>query len=55
VIKSKTMRWEGHVASMRDRRGAQMVLVERQNRKRPLERSRYRGEDNIKMDHEEER
>ena len=43
------MRWAGHVARMRDRRGAYRVLVGKPERKRPLGRPRRRWEDNIKM------
>jgi len=46
ITKSRRMRWAGHVACMRDRRGACRVLVG----KRPLARPRHRWEDNIKMD-----
>ena len=44
------MRWEGHVAGMRERRGAYRVLVAKHEGKRPLGRRRRRWEDNIKMD-----
>ena len=40
VIKSRRMRWAGHVARIRDRRGAYVVLVERSEGKRSLERPR---------------
>jgi hypothetical protein len=50
VIKSKRLRWAGHVARMGERRGAYRVLVEKPEGTRPLGRSRRRGEDNIKMD-----
>ena len=49
VIKSR-MRWAGHVAHMRDRRGLYMVLVGKPEGKRPFGRSRHRWEDNIKTD-----
>jgi hypothetical protein len=48
VIKSKRMRWVGHVARMG--RGAYRVLVGRLEGKRPLGRPRSMWEDNIKMD-----
>jgi hypothetical protein len=38
---------------MADRRGANRVLVGRLDGKRPLERTRRRCEDDIKMDHQE--
>jgi hypothetical protein len=50
VIKSRRMRWAGHVARMGEGRGAYRVLVGRPEGKRPLERPRRRWEDNIKMD-----
>jgi hypothetical protein len=50
VIKSRRMRWAGHVACMGEGRGAYRVLVERPKGKRPLGRPRCRWEDNIKMD-----
>jgi hypothetical protein len=50
VIKSRRLRWAGHVARMGERRGAYRVLVERPEKRRPLVRSRRRREDNIKMD-----
>jgi hypothetical protein len=53
VIKSRRMRWVGHVACMGDRRGAYMGLVWRLQGKRPLEKPRHRWEDNIKMDIQE--
>jgi hypothetical protein len=53
VIKSIRMRWTGHVVSMGERRGVYRVLVGKPERKRPLERSRRRWEDNIKMNLQE--
>jgi hypothetical protein len=50
VIKSKGMRWAGHVARMGEGRGVTRVLVGRPKGKRPLGRPRRRWEDNIKMD-----
>jgi hypothetical protein len=50
VIKSRRMRWEGHVARMGEWRGIYRVLVGRAEGKRPLGRPRRRWEDNIKMD-----
>jgi len=38
VIKSRIMRWAGHVAHMGDRRGAYSILVGRPDRKRLLGR-----------------
>ena len=53
VIKSRRMRWAGHVARMGERRGVYSVLVGRPGRKRLLGRPRRRWEDNIKMDFQE--
>jgi hypothetical protein len=50
VIKSRRMRWAGHVVCMGEGRGAYRVLVGRPEGKRPLGRPRHRWEDNIKMD-----
>jgi hypothetical protein len=50
VIKSRRMRWAGHVARMGEGRGAYRVLVGGPEGKRPLGRPRCRWEDNIKMD-----
>jgi len=50
VIKSRRMRWAGHVALMGERRGLYRDLVGKPEGKRPLERLRRRWEDNIKMD-----
>ena len=53
VIKSRRMRWAGHVARMGERRGIYRVLVGNSEGKRPLGRHRRRWEDNIKMDLQE--
>jgi hypothetical protein len=49
-IKSRRIRWAGHVAHMGDGRGAYRVLVGRPEGKTPLGRPRHMWEDNIKMD-----
>jgi hypothetical protein len=49
MIKSRRMRWVGHVACMGKERGVYRVLVGKPDRKRPLGRSMCRLEDNIKM------
>jgi hypothetical protein len=49
VIKSRRLRWAGHVAHIGERRGAYRVLVGKPEGRRPLERPRRRWEDNIKM------
>ncbi|KAJ4445918.1 hypothetical protein ANN_12604 [Periplaneta americana] len=48
-IKSRRLRWAGHVARMGESRNAYSVLVGRPEGKRPLWRPRRRWEDNIKM------
>jgi hypothetical protein len=48
-IKSKSMRWAGHVARM-GRTRVYRVLVGSPEGKKPLERPRRRWEDNIRMD-----
>jgi hypothetical protein len=53
VVKSRKMRWAGHVARMGEERGVHMVLVGNPEGKRPLGRPRRRWEDNIKMDLQE--
>jgi len=42
VIKSRRMRWAGHVARMGDRKGVYRVLVGKPEGKRPLWRPRCR-------------
>ncbi|KAJ4438662.1 hypothetical protein ANN_14609 [Periplaneta americana] len=49
-IKSRRLRWAGHVARMGESRNAYSVLIGRPEGKRPLGRPRRRWEDNIKMD-----
>ena len=49
VVKSRRMRWAGHVARMGEGRGVHRVLVGKYEGKRPLGRPRRRWEDNIKM------
>jgi hypothetical protein len=53
VVKSRRMRWVGHVACMGEGRGVHRVLVGKPEGKRPLGRPRRRWEDNIKMDLQE--
>jgi hypothetical protein len=53
VIKSRRLRWAGHVAHMGEGRGAYMILVRRPDGRRPFGRLRGRWEDNIKMDLQE--
>jgi hypothetical protein len=50
VIKSRIMRWAGHMARMREKRGSYRILVGGPHRRRRLGRPTLRWEDNIKMD-----
>jgi hypothetical protein len=50
VIKSKKIRWAGHVARMGEKRNAYRLLVGKLEGKRPLGRPRRRWVDNIRMD-----
>jgi hypothetical protein len=50
VIRSRGMRWAGHVARVGENRGAYRTLVGRPEGRRPLGRPRCRWDDNIKMD-----
>jgi hypothetical protein len=53
VVKSRQMRWAGHVARMGEDRGVHRVLVGKPEGKRPLGIRRRRWEDNIKMELQE--
>jgi hypothetical protein len=50
MIKSRTMRWAGHVARMGEKRNAYRLLVGKPKGNRPLGRPRRRSVHNIKMD-----
>jgi hypothetical protein len=50
VIKSRRMRWAGHVAQMEEGRGVYRVLVVRVEGKRPLGKPRCRRDESINMD-----
>ena len=49
-LKSRRLRWAGHVACMEQSKNASRVLVGKPKGKRTLGRPRCRWEDNIKMD-----
>jgi len=49
VVKSRRMRWAGHVALMGEERGVHRVLVGKPGGKRPLGRPRRRWEYNINL------
>ena len=53
VIKSRRMRWAGHVARMGEERGVYRVLVGKPEGRRPLGRPRRRWADNIRTDLQE--
>jgi len=53
VLKSRRMRWVGHVSRMWDGRGVNRFLLGKPEGKRPLGRNRRSWEDNIKMDLQE--
>jgi hypothetical protein len=50
MIKSRRMRWAGHVAGMEEKRNAYRLLVGKPEGKRALGRPRSRWVDNIRMD-----
>jgi hypothetical protein len=50
VIKSRRMRWAGHVARIGEKRNAYRILVGKPEGKRPLRRPRHRWVDDMKMD-----
>ena len=50
VIKSRRIRWAGHVARMGEERGVHKVLVWKPEGRRPLGRPKRRCVDNIRMD-----
>jgi hypothetical protein len=50
MMKSRRMRWAGHVARVGERRNAYTMLTGKPEGKRPLGRPRYRWVDNIKVD-----
>jgi hypothetical protein len=50
MIKSRRMRWAGHVARMKAKSKACRKLVGKPKGKRPLGRPRHRWVDSIKMD-----
>jgi hypothetical protein len=52
-VKSRRMRWAGHVARMGEERKVYKVLVGKPEGKRPLGRPRRRWEDGIRMYHRE--
>ena len=55
MLKSRRMRWTGHVAGMWEWRSVYRVLVGKPRGKKPLGRPRHKWEDIIKVDLEEVR
>jgi hypothetical protein len=53
VVKSRKMRWAGHVARVGEGSGVHRFLVGKPEGMRPLGRPRLRWEDNIKRDLQE--
>ena len=53
VIKSRRMRWAGHVVRMGEERGVHRVLLGKPEGRRPLGRPRRRWVDNIRIDIQE--
>jgi hypothetical protein len=53
VIKSRRMRWLGHVACMEEGRGAYRVLVEKPEGREPRGKPRHGWEENIMIDLQE--
>jgi hypothetical protein len=49
-MKARRIRWAGHVARMGEKRNAYRLLVGKPEGRRPLERSRRRWVDHIRMD-----
>jgi hypothetical protein len=50
IMKSRRIKWAGHVARMGEKKNAYRILVGKPEGKRPLGRRRRRWEDNIRMD-----
>jgi hypothetical protein len=53
MVKSRRMKWEGHVAPMGEKRNAYRILVGKPKGRRLLGTPRCRWEDNIKKDFRE--
>jgi len=49
-MKSRRVRWTGHVAHMRAMRNAHKILADKPEGKRPLGKPRRRWEGNVRMD-----
>ena len=53
MIKSRRLRWAGHVARLEEGRSTFEILTGKPIRNRPLESPRHRWEDNIRIDFKE--
>jgi hypothetical protein len=53
VMKSRRMRWAGHITCMGGMRNACKIFVGKLKWKRPLTRPRHRWDDDIKVDRRE--
>ena len=51
MIKSRRLRWAGHVVGMQEARNVFKILTVTPTEKIPLGRPKYKWEDNIKIDH----
>jgi hypothetical protein len=50
MIKSRRMRWAGHVARMGEKMSAYRILVGKPEGKRPVGRPRHKWVDNVRID-----
>ena len=50
VIKSRRLRWAGHVARMEEGRSDMKILTGKPTEKKPFGKPRRRWEDNVSMD-----
>ena len=50
MIKSRRLKWSGHVVRMEEGRSVFKILIRKSTGKRPLGRLRHRWENNIRMD-----
>jgi hypothetical protein len=50
AIKSRRLRWAGHIARVEENRSAFKIIRDKPTGKRPLGRPRYRWEVNVRMD-----
>jgi hypothetical protein len=53
MIKSRRMRWTGHVTCMGEKMSSYTILVGKPEGRRPLRRPKHRLEVNVKMDFRE--